>query len=205
MAPVEERFVAAMVAAADSIVTAALSRWDPAMLGAASSQYANLVRACELCIQRDDVPDRAFRLLLPMFAAVHEGRPNEVWELGARVLERWPTADTPWRAEVLAVLASAAAIAGRFDDVVRTAEAVVDDPAASSVALALADRAWGLAARAVDPADAARHFELARTRSRARRVHVDGARGRRVQGRRARPGGRDRRSARRARRRPRRQ
>ena len=88
------------------------------MLGAASSQYANLVRACELCLQRDDVPDRAFRLLLPMFAAVHEGRPNEVWELGARVLERWPTTDAPWRAEVLAVLASAAAIAGRFDDVV---------------------------------------------------------------------------------------
>ena len=162
VAPVEERFVEAMVAAADAIVTTALSRWDPVMLGAASSQYANLVRACELCIQRDATPERAYRLLLPMFAAVHEGRPNEVWELGARVRERWSDAPAPWRAEVLAVLATAAAIAGRPDDVVPTAAAVVDDPAASSVALALADRAWGLAVRPADPADAARHFELAR-------------------------------------------
>jgi hypothetical protein len=151
-----------MVATADDIVAAALSRWDPAMLGAASSQYANLVAACEWCLQQDATPDRAYRLLLPMFAAVHEGRSGEVWELGRRVRERWSDADAPWRAEVLAVLATAAAIAGRPADVVATAQSVVDDPAASSVALALADRAWGLAVRPEDPADAARHFELAR-------------------------------------------
>jgi predicted ATPase len=162
LAPVEERFVAAMVAAADTIVAQAFDRWDPVMLGAASTQYANLVRACELCLQRDDTPDRAYRLLLPMFAAVHEGRADDVWELGQRVRRRWPDGDAPWRAEVLAVLASAAAIAGRPTDVAPLAEAVVDDAAASPVALALADRAWGLAAREADPADAARHFELAR-------------------------------------------
>jgi predicted ATPase len=162
LADVEERFVEAMIATADGIVASALSRWDPVMLGSASSQYPNLVRAVELCLQRDATPDRAYRLLLPMFAAVHEGRPNEVWALGRRVLERWPDASAPWRAEVLAVLATAAAIAGRHADVVPLAEAVVDDPAASAVAQALADRAWGLAARTTDPADAARHFELAR-------------------------------------------
>lgn len=159
---VEERFVEAMVAAADGIVTSALSTWDPVMLGAASSQYANLVRAVELCLERDDTPERSYRLLLPMFAAVHEGRPNEVWALGRRVLARWPGVEAPWRPEVLAVLATAAAIAGRTDDVVPLAEAIVDDPAASPIALALADRAWGLAVRPVDPRDAARHFELAR-------------------------------------------
>jgi hypothetical protein len=162
VAAIEERFVVAMVAVADGIVASALGSWDPVMLGAASSQYANLVRACQLCVQRDDTPDRAYRLLLPMFAAVHEGRPDEVFAIGAQVRARWGDADAPWRAEALAVLASAAAIAGRPDDVVPTAEVVVDDPSASSIALALADRAWGLAVRTGDPSAAARHFERAR-------------------------------------------
>ena len=159
---VQERFVEAMVAAADGIVARALDKWDPILLGAASTQYANLVRACELCLDRDPVPDRAYRLMLPMFAAVHEGRPNEIWLLGSRVRERWADAAAPWRAEVFAVLATAAAIAGRADDVGPLAATVVEDPAASAVAMALADRAWGLATRSADPLAAARHFELAR-------------------------------------------
>jgi predicted ATPase len=158
---VQERFVTAMVAAADHIVARALTKWDPILLGAASVQYANLVRACELCLERDPDPARAYRLLLPMFAAVHEGRPNEVWHLGCRVRERWPDDAVEWRPEVLAVLATAAAIAGRSDQVEPLARTVTDDPAASSVALALAHRAWGLAARADDPLVAAEHFQAA--------------------------------------------
>ena len=161
-ADVEERFVDAMVGVADGIVAAALERWDPALLGAASRQFANLVRAAELCLERDAGPERAYRLLLPMFAAVHEGRALDVWALGARVRARWPADDAPWRAEVSAVLATAAAIGGRSDDVGPLAAAVVDDPAASAVALALADRAWGLATRAADPIAAAEHFALSR-------------------------------------------
>ena len=158
---VQERFVEAMVAAADAIVVRALSKWDPALLGAASTQYANLVKACELCLVHDGGPDRAYRLLLPMFAAVHEGRPSEVLQLGMRVRDRWSDADAPWRLEVLAVLATAAAIAGRADDVVPLAAAVIGDPAAGDAAIALAERASALAARADDPLAAARHFELA--------------------------------------------
>ena len=161
-ADVEERFVDAMVAVADEIVAAALQRWDPALLGAASRQFANLVRATELCLERDAGPERAYRLLLPMFAAVHEGRALDVWTLGERVRARWSAADAPWRAEVWAVLATAAAIGGRSDDVGPVAADVVDDPAASAVALALADRAWGLATRAADPIAAAEHFALSR-------------------------------------------
>jgi predicted ATPase len=159
---VQERLVEAMVAAADAIVVRALSKWDAVLLGAASTQYANLVKACELCLAHDAAPDRAYRLLLPMFAAVHEGRPGEVLELGLRVRERWFDADAPWRIEVMAVLATAAAIAGRPAGVVPLAKAVIEEPAASDVAAALAERAWGLATRADDPCRAARHFELAR-------------------------------------------
>jgi predicted ATPase len=159
---VHERFVTAMVVAADAIVTRALSKWDPVLLGAASTQYANLVVACELCLAHDETPERAYRLLLPMFAAVHEGRPSEVLQLGNRVRQHWGDRDAPWRIEVLAVLATAAAIAGRTTDVGSLAAAVTDEPAASDVAVALAQRAWALAARADDPMTAARHFDLAR-------------------------------------------
>jgi predicted ATPase len=158
---VQERFVEAMVVAADAIVVRALSKWDPALLGAASTQFANLVKACELCLVHDGGPDRAYRLLLPMFAAVHEGRPSEVLQLGMRVRDRWSDADAPWRLEVLAVLATAAAIAGRADDVGPLAAAVIGDPAAGDAAIALAERAWALAARAEDPLAAARHFQFA--------------------------------------------
>ena len=94
----------------------------------------------------------AYRLLLPMFAALHEARPDEVLQLGRRVLDRWPDQRAPWRPEALTVLATAAAIGGRNAEVGPLAAAVVDDPEASPISAALADRAWGLAMRAVDPA-----------------------------------------------------
>ena len=159
---VEERFVDAMLAVADAFVNAAFDRWEPALLAAASGQYTNLVRACELCLDRDPAPDRAYRLVLPMFAAIHAGRPNDVWELGRRVLERWPDQVAPWGAEARAVLSTAAAIAGRNEDVGPLAASVVDDPEASLMATAIADRASGLAARSRDPGAAARHFRLAK-------------------------------------------
>ncbi len=158
---VEERFVDAMLAVADQIVATAMERWDAALLTTASGQFANLVRACELCVQRDPGPQRAVRLLLPMYAALHEGRPDDVLAIGSRVLETWPDQPAPWRAEAVAVLASAAAIAGRDTEVGPLARTVVDDPEASPVAAAIADRAWGLAVRSTDPAAAARHFWLA--------------------------------------------
>jgi predicted ATPase len=161
LAGAEERFIDAMLAVADRVVAAALERWDAALLASASGQFANLVRACELCLQRDPGPQRAFRLLLPMYAALHEGRPDDVWAIGSRVFDRWPDQRAPWRAEALAVLASAAAVAGRHDEVAPLAAAVVDDPDVSAPAAAIADRAWGLALRSVDPDAAARHFWLA--------------------------------------------
>ena len=159
---VQERLVEAMLAVSDRIVQDAAEQWDARLVTVASGQFVNLVRACELCLERDATPHRAYRLLLPMFAALHEGRPDEVLQLGRRVLDRWPDQRAPWRPEALAVLATAAAIGGRNAEVGPLAAAVVDDPEASPIAAALADRAWGLAMRAVDPAAAVRHFQLAR-------------------------------------------
>ncbi|MGK2948963.1 MAG: ATP-binding protein [Acidimicrobiales bacterium] len=162
VAEVEERFVVGMLVVADRVVAEALTRWDPMVLEAASGQFANLVRAVELCLDRDPDPARAYRLVLPMFAAVHEGRPAEVAAVGARVLDRWDTEDQPWRAEVIGVLATAAALAGWGPDAVAHARRVAADPEAGPVAVALAERAWGIVARADDPEEAAAHFERAR-------------------------------------------
>ena len=158
---VEERFIEAMAAVADHFVAEAMERWGTELLTEATAQFTNLVQAVELCLERDVGPDRAFRILLPMFAAVHEGHPSEVWALGSRVLERWPGARAPQRAEALAVLATAAALAGRHADVPAMARLVTEDSAASQVAVAIAERAWGLAAREDDPTDAATHFSRA--------------------------------------------
>jgi hypothetical protein len=82
--------------------------------------------------------------------------------LASRVRRRWPDARVTWHAEFVAVLATAAALGGRTDDVGPLAAEVIEDPASSAVALALADRAWGLATRAADPIAAAERFALAR-------------------------------------------
>ena len=132
------------------------------MLGAASSQFANLVRAMRAVPRAGPRP----RPGLPAAAADvrRRARGPPAARCGCSAngsVGGGPDGDAPWRAEVFAVLATAAAIAGRNDDVGPLAAAVVDDPASSDVALALADRAWGLACRAADPIAAARHFDLA--------------------------------------------
>jgi non-specific serine/threonine protein kinase len=158
----EERFIDTMLDVAADLVTRALERWDPTVLAAASAQFTNLSRACELCIVRDQHPERCFPLMVPLFAAVHEGRAQDVHALGTRVLARWPDDLAPWRAEAVGVVATATALAGRLGEVGPLARLVVDDPAASPVALALARRAWGLATRPDGPAIARDHFQAAR-------------------------------------------
>ena len=159
---VEERFVDAMLAAADHIVGAAIERWDA---GAADDgqQSVRQPRAGVRAVPATATPARSgpCACCCRCSPRVHEGRPDEVLAIGSQVLARWPDQPAPWRAEALAVLASAAAIAGRDDEVEPLARTVVDDPTVSPVAAAIADRAWGLAVRSTDPAAAARHFWLA--------------------------------------------
>lgn len=162
IAPLEERFIDTMLVVADDLVARALERWDPTVLAGASAQFTNLSRATELALERDDGPERCFPLLVPMFAAIHEGRAQEVHTMGGRVLARWPDTAAPGRAEAVAVVATATALAGRLGDVGPLARLVVDDPHAGPVALALAQRAWGLATRPEGSALAAGHFEAAR-------------------------------------------
>ena len=161
LADVEERFVEAMAVVADDVVAGAIERWGPAMLTSASAQFMNLVRATELCIDRDATPDRALRLVLPMFAAVHQGRPADVWSIGTRVLQRWPHEAAPLAgrgARRRGQRGRARRSTRRRRDAWRGRSSTTRPPARSRSPFA--ERAWGLAARD-DPADAARHFEQA--------------------------------------------
>jgi predicted ATPase len=158
---VEARFVDAMVATADAVVASAVAAWTEDVLHAATSQFSNLRRACELCIERDEGPERAFRLMLPMFATLHHGRADDVLRIGGRVIARWGDAGAPLRAEALSILASAGALEGRRDDVVQFAQAVLDDERATPVAVAVTERALGLALGGRDPAVALGHFRRA--------------------------------------------
>jgi hypothetical protein len=93
---------------------------------------------------------------------VHEGRAHEVSSLGERILACWPDPPAPLRAEALAVLATASALAGRLDAVAELAAAATADPDATAVAVALAERAWAFAARPGDPEAGVAHLRAAR-------------------------------------------
>ncbi|OWY60848.1 hypothetical protein B7486_66980, partial [cyanobacterium TDX16] len=69
-----ERFVAAMAAEADDMFARGLERWSVELLGWVSSRTNDLIAAIERAIELDDGPDRAVRLFLPLFAAVHQSR-----------------------------------------------------------------------------------------------------------------------------------
>ena len=186
---VEERFVDAMLAAADQIV--ARGAGAVGCRAADDGQWpVRQPRAGVRAVRANATPARSgpcaccCRCTPPL----HEGRPDDVLAIGPRVLARWPDQPAPWRAEAVAVLASAAAIAGRDAEVEPLARTVVDDPTASPVAAAIADRAWGLAVRSTDPAAAARHFWLAAEAADAIGFSLAGMRAGGLRGRRARPG-----------------
>jgi hypothetical protein len=160
-AALRERFVDAMVETADRIVAQALQMWDSDVLWAAAAQLPNLVEACRHCVEHDAAPERAFRILLPLFASANNGRASEVAALGRAVFDRWPDAEAPWRAEALAVVAAAAALAGAADDVRDFAARALADPAASGIAIAVAERSLGLSARGHDDAGALAHLDRA--------------------------------------------
>jgi len=144
---VRERFVEAMRAQADAIVAAGTHRWSGETLERVFVQLGNLVAAIDRCMERDGDAARAFRLLLPLWAAIHQGRASEVAEVCERILAHWPEGREPLRAEALAVAASASLPAGRGPRAEALAERALGEPGASALARVIAWRALGTAKR----------------------------------------------------------
>jgi predicted ATPase len=160
VAALQERFVTATVDVADEITLAGIERWSGAVLERLGVEFVNLTSAVEPCIASDATCGRAFRLLLPLWGLLHQGRSPEVAELCKRALARWPGKDEPLRAEILAVAANAALGAGRPVRAAELAEQCLALDAASAVAPIVAHRTLGMTALRTGRPDAARvHFE----------------------------------------------
>lgn len=140
-----ERFVAAVADEADAMFSQGLRRWTVDLLGWVSTRTNDLLAAIERAVELDDGPERAVRLFLPLFAAVHQSRSSEVRAAGTTIFERWPDRPAPLRAEALAVLASAHAIGIDVDAAERTARAALADPDVTVPGQLLARRALVLA------------------------------------------------------------
>jgi predicted ATPase len=164
-----DRYVDAITARADAIVIEALEGWSVEVLEAIAAVSRNLLNALDWCIEHGLTPERAFRLYLPLFAVVHQSRSHEVFEIGERIFSRWPDEPAPWRAEALAVVATAAAIGERRDAIGealtadRYGQLALDDDSTTDVARMVAHRALGLSARTRNDFEAARlHFASGR-------------------------------------------
>jgi predicted ATPase len=159
-----DRFVDAMVGEAVRIVTAGSVRWSSELLASVLLLFDGLVAALERTLETDADATRAFRLLLPLWGATHQGRASEVAEIAERVLARWPLGREPLRAEATAVAASALLASGRVEAATGRAHAVSEDPAATPLARVLALRTLGIVAHQGGDAAAARDAALRASR-----------------------------------------
>jgi predicted ATPase len=143
----KERFTDAMADEADRVVVEGVRGWTGDLLLRVDTHLRNLLAAIDWCVEHDDTPDRAYRLLLPLFVAVHRGRSSEVLVVGSRVVARWPDVAAPGRAEAIAVLATAAVVSGDVEHARVLGAAAIDDPARTAIADLVAERALGFACR----------------------------------------------------------
>jgi predicted ATPase len=147
VAALADRFVDAMLAEADRILTAGQASWSSELLADILAHFEALVAAIERAIATDADARRALRLLLPLWGAIHQGRAAEVAAVGERVLERWPSGSEPLRAEATAAAASALLAAGHVERALALARGVAELPGVSPLASLLALRTLGIAAR----------------------------------------------------------
>lgn len=149
----KERLTEALVAEADAILVEGTTRWSGELVARISNRFGNFFAAIDWCVSHDDGPARAIRLFLPLFAAVHQSRSGEVIVAGERIFARWPDAPAPLRAEALAVLATAHAIALQVDQARERAQAALEDPMGTGIATVLAHRALVLLSIATGDTD----------------------------------------------------
>ncbi|MDX2165791.1 MAG: hypothetical protein SF182_01960 [Deltaproteobacteria bacterium] len=150
-----DRFVDAMVLEADRIVIGGMRRWSADELAHILTQFETLVAAIDHTVASDADGARAFRLMLPLWGATHQGRAAEVAAVADRVLARWPAGDEPWRDVAASVAASAWLAAGRVAMAQQMAEALLAQADALPLAHVLALRALGIAANHAGDAAAA--------------------------------------------------
>jgi len=158
-----ERFVDVMVGRAAGFVAAGRVKWGMDVLAPVRRNRRHLVKSIEACTERDATADRAFRLLMPLWAVVHQGHAAEVAAACDRILVRWPDGGERLRGDALAIAASAYLVDGRVAAAVALATATLDVATVSPVGRTIARRVLGLAARHDrDREEARRQFSACR-------------------------------------------
>lgn len=141
-----ERLVETMVEAAERWICDGWGNASPRWLGPELAQCTRFLEALEVCLERDDTPARAFRLLLPLWGAAFSGRARELAGICARVFERWPVGNEPWRAVAAALASTAYLVDHRLDAAIRLATATIDRPDGAALARVAA---WRVLAHAL--------------------------------------------------------
>jgi predicted ATPase len=91
------------VALAGALRLEAISAWD-AVGRLSLSDLEDALTALRWCVVHDDGPQRAFRMLAPLWAVVHSAAAAEITDLAERALARWGRAE-PSAVRVLGVAA----------------------------------------------------------------------------------------------------
>ncbi|MEX2196763.1 MAG: AAA family ATPase [Thermoleophilaceae bacterium] len=131
-------------------VTTSLSwSWDG--IGFSSlSEFGEPMAALRWCLANDGAPDRALRLLRPLWVVVHSVAAAEVTELAEQALARWDCAAHPLGASALGVAATGHFVLGRPDLARERALAAIELEEDGAPAL-IARRALALEAYHFDP------------------------------------------------------
>jgi predicted ATPase len=89
-----ERFVDAIAILCDRLADPVVHMKDPRTPDEVRRSYRNIAAALTWCIENDRTPERAARMLMPLFWLEDVGYQSEAAELVTRLLERWPDAGT---------------------------------------------------------------------------------------------------------------
>ena len=105
LAAARDRHADHYAALADELRLLGLSEWSTR--GAALFiEFDNIRAALEWTLERDETPDRSLRLLAPLWYVGLQYYSQEIADLVARALARWPDSDDPLHAEVRATAAA---------------------------------------------------------------------------------------------------
>ncbi len=133
-----DRYVDVVGEFANHIVVATATSFSNTLLDQIAQRYAHLLHAIEIAIEIDELPDRAYRLLLPLYAPTKAPR-REQAQIAAKVRDRWPDTADPFRAAAYAIMGHIALWAGG-DDPAPYAREALDDPGATRIAKIIALR-----------------------------------------------------------------
>jgi predicted ATPase/DNA-binding winged helix-turn-helix (wHTH) protein len=156
-----DRYVEEMASIADDFIAEALERWSPDLIAAVVERFTHLMTAVEWALE-DHGPERAYRLVLPLYGPIHGSRAAPVAALVRRVTERWDGRTVPLHAEVLAVGATALLLSGDLDGAFAFGHEAAHDPAGSPLARIFAHRTLGyVCAHRGDRATGLAHLDAA--------------------------------------------